>query len=149
MLALPFELFGFTQYIENEPPMMVFVATFGLLPVLFIMAPFMRLPFLKSLLGIIGGGLVLVLFPGFIMTMIFAFSGVSGVHTLLSWIVLVIASILFVAFNYSRIMLFAKDLSARIEEKPKSPKRTRQKKESMKEQTKEKGRRRRSKKTPS
>lgn len=132
MLALPFELFGFTQYIENEPPMMVFVATFGLLPVLFILAPFMRLPFLKTFLGIIAGGLVLVLFPGFIMTMIFAFSGVSGIHTLLSWLVLVVASILFVTFNYSRLMAYIQEFGERKEEKLKRPKRTPAKKEPTK-----------------
>ncbi len=57
MLALPFELFGFTQYIENEPHDGV-CRHFGPFAGAVYYGAVMRLPFLKTFLGIIAGGLV-------------------------------------------------------------------------------------------
>ncbi|AHG22923.1 hypothetical protein Z042_19380 [Chania multitudinisentens RB-25] len=104
MMELPIELFGFMRFIENEPAMMAFVASFGVLIAAFFVALFIRLPLLKTFFGIIAGGLALALFPGFIVCMIFVFSGISGMHIFFSWGVIVISSILFVLFNHQRIM---------------------------------------------
>ncbi|MFV0549911.1 MAG: hypothetical protein ACK5M5_14525 [Limnobaculum xujianqingii] len=111
MLELPFELFGFTQFIENEPAMMAFVASFGVLIAAFIIALFIRLPLLKTFFGIIAGGLALALFPGFIVCMIFAFSGIAGMHIFFSWVVIVIACTVFVLFNHQRLISMIGDLT--------------------------------------
>ncbi|MBK5074700.1 hypothetical protein I2492_16755 [Budviciaceae bacterium CWB-B4] len=111
MLELPFELFGFTQFIENEPAMMAFVASFGVLIAAFIIALFIRLPLLKNFFGIIAGGLALALFPGFIVCMIFAFSGIAGMHIFFSWVVIVIACTVFVLFNHQRLISMIGDLT--------------------------------------
>ncbi|MCD1125669.1 hypothetical protein LPW36_06560 [Jinshanibacter sp. LJY008] len=111
MMELPFELFGFTQFIENEPARMAFVASFGVLIAAFIIALFIRLPLLKTFFGIIAGGLALALFPGFIVCMIFAFSGIAGMHIFFSWIVNVISCTVFVMFNHPRLTGMVGDLT--------------------------------------
>ncbi|SFD31773.1 hypothetical protein [Pragia fontium] len=129
MLALPFELFGFSQYIENEPAMMAFVASFGVLLAAFMIGLFMRLPLVKPIFATISGGLALGLFPGFGLSMILVFSGISGIHILLSWLIVILTSISFVAFNYRRLANWMTDFTATTPEKaPKSkqsPKRRR------------------------
>ncbi|WP_140920605.1 hypothetical protein [Limnobaculum xujianqingii] len=111
MMKLPFELFGFTQFIENEPAMMAFVASFGVLIAAFIIALFIRLPLLKTFFGIIAGGLALALFPGFVVCMAFAFSGIAGMHIFFSWVVIVIACTVFVLFNHQRLISMIGDLT--------------------------------------
>ncbi|QBH98594.1 hypothetical protein EKN56_20695 [Limnobaculum zhutongyuii] len=111
MMELPFELFGFTRFIENEPAMMAFVASFGVLIAAFIIALFIRLPLLKTFFGIIAGGLALALFPGFIVCMIFAFSGIAGMHIFFSWVVIVIACTVFVMFNHQRLVSLMGDIT--------------------------------------
>ena len=110
MMELPFELFGFTRFIENEPAMMAFVASFGVLIAAFIIALFIRLPLLNTIFGIIAGGLALALFPGFAVCMIFAFSGIAGMHIFFSWVVIVIACILFMLLNYQRVTVTLSDV---------------------------------------
>ncbi|WP_140920604.1 hypothetical protein [Limnobaculum xujianqingii] len=110
MLELPFELFGLTQIIENEPARMAFVASFGVLIAAFIITLFSRLPLLKTFFGIIAGGLALALFPGFVVCMAFAFSGIAGMHIFFSWVMIVIACILFMLLNYQRVTVTLSDV---------------------------------------
>ncbi|QBH98595.1 hypothetical protein EKN56_20700 [Limnobaculum zhutongyuii] len=110
MMELPFELFGFTRLIENEPARMAFVASFGVLITACIFALLSRLPLLNTIFGIIAGGLALALFPGFAVCMIFAFSGIAGMHIFFSWVVIVIACILFMLLNYQRVTVTLSDV---------------------------------------
>lgn len=111
-MELPFELFGFTQFIENKPSMMAMVASFGVLIAAFIIILLARLPLLKILIRSLAGGLALALFPGFIVCILFSFSGISGLHIFFSWAVIVIASIMFVLFNYARMASLLDDMTS-------------------------------------
>lgn len=104
MLELPFNLFGFSQSVEENPVIMVFFSSFGVLAFLFILGTLARIvPALKTPINFLISVFFLMLPIGFVVSISFFFMGVSGLYIFLSWCVLVIGCALFILCHYTEL----------------------------------------------
>ncbi|TQI79670.1 hypothetical protein FHU10_0231 [Serratia fonticola] len=104
MQELPFKLFGFSRLVEDNPMIMVFFSSFGVLALLFVLATLLRIiPALKIPINFLIGVFSIMLPIGFVISILFFFLDVSGIYILLSWFTLVIGCSLFILHHYTEL----------------------------------------------
>ncbi|EAW0681932.1 hypothetical protein ACK2DA_000858 [Salmonella enterica] len=105
MLALPFDL----VFIANEPGYALLIAIVSPLATLIILGPFLYVPGLKWLCGVLAGTAAILFFPGLAMSVVLFFCGVSGVKILLCWLALLLGVLSFVLLNHRQLRVIVSE----------------------------------------
>lgn len=74
MLALPFDL----VFIANEPGYALLITIVSPLATLIILGPFLYVPGLKWLCGVVAGTVAILFFPGLAMSLVLFFAVLAG-----------------------------------------------------------------------
>ncbi|MBE5203347.1 hypothetical protein IG612_12150 [Pectobacterium sp. FL60-S17] len=99
MLTLPFNFL----FLVQEPGYALLIAFLGPLAIIIILGPFLHSPTFKWLSGVLAGTAAIVFFPGFALSIILLFCGVSGVKILFCWLALLLGVLSFVLLNHRRL----------------------------------------------
>ncbi|EDN7240664.1 hypothetical protein ACO0LQ_001237 [Salmonella enterica] len=105
MLALPFDL----VFLANEPGYALLIVIVSPLAALIILGPFLNVPGVKWISGVLAGTAAILFFPGFAMSLILFFCGISGVKILFCWLALLLGILSFVLLNHRQLRVIVSE----------------------------------------
>jgi hypothetical protein len=117
-MEFSFKLYHFLEQLEANPQYMVMWASFGV-PILMLglalpafIARKLRLEkYSKPFFSILYISLIVSWLTGFVVMMIFLFTGVSGIRMFITWILLFVTYFIFTIFNHNQIDRWLKQLT--------------------------------------
>jgi hypothetical protein len=117
-MEFSFKLYHFLEQLEANPQYMVMWASFGV-PILmlglalpaFIARKSGLEKYSKPFFSILYISLIVSWLTGFVVMMIFLFTGVSGIRMFITWILLFVTYFIFTIFNHNQINMWLKQLT--------------------------------------
>ncbi|XYQ53892.1 hypothetical protein ACS91J_19140 [Pectobacterium carotovorum] len=111
MLTLPINFL----FLMQEPGYALLITILSPLATIIIVGPFLHSPTFKWLSGVLAGTAAIVFFPGFALSIILFFSGVSGVKILFCWLALLLGVLSFVLLNHRQLSVVVSEYNRKTD----------------------------------